>query len=129
MLKSAYRPLPDNLRSVIEMEKTEMDGRLRKFATDVKQFLTKQHNLPRELRAYLSSIEAIADVFRLAPASAYKDLEIRDRKKFSKEVKELSEEPIHHYKHIVEMMKAVNEVLEKILFRTKFFGSDEPHKK
>lgn len=126
MVKS-FRPLPENLRGIIELQKSTAESHLAKIDHGAEALILKSKSLPREMAEYLKSFKKAVELFREAPTGAYMDIERRDRLKFSKEISHLAGEPVHNFKHIVESMKVLNELLEKMLFKSKFFGHEIEH--
>lgn len=118
---SAHREIPEALEHVIAMKKGEIDGKLSRYARDVNQYLIKQKGLRTQIINYLASLDKAVDCFRQAPMDAYARLKERDRRKFTKEINEITEHPIH-LGHILKLFKTVNEMLELMLEGSGFFG-------
>ena len=128
MAMKRLRQLPENLRGIVELQKSAADGKLAQAVRETEVFLAHQKNVPREIKAFLEALKADVDLFKMAPPDAFRLLEERDRKKFTLEIHHLTEHPPHNFMHIVELRKAIFEVLEHMLKKSKFFGHEISHK-
>lgn len=127
---STHREIPENLEHVIAMKKGEIDSKLSRYARDVTQYLIKQKGLRTQIVNYLACLDKAVDCFRQAPMDSYARLKERDRRKFTKEINEITEKPIH-LGLILKIFKTVNELLERMLEESGFYGfesHDHGHK-
>lgn len=121
---SAHREIPEALEHVIAMKKGEIDSKLSKAARDANQFLIRQKGLRNVIINYLASLEKAVDCFRQAPITAYAEMRERDRRKFTKEINELTEHSIAHLGQILKLLKVVSEMLEHMLEHSGFYGAE-----
>lgn len=121
---SAHREIPEALEHIIAMKKGEVDSKLSKASREVNQFLIRQKGLRNVIVNYLATLEKAVDCFRQAPITAYAIMRERDRRKFTKEINELTEHPIAHLGQILKLLKVVSEMLEHMLEHSGFYGAE-----
>lgn len=122
---SSHREIPENLEHIIAKKKGELDSALSKAAREATQFLIRQKGLRIPITNYLATFEKAVDLFRQAPMDTYASMKERERRKFTKEVDELTEHPISHLGTILKLIKVVGEMLEHMLEHSGFFGLEK----
>lgn len=126
-MSSAHREIPESLMGVTALGKGEASRLIDKAVKETLQLFATERGFPTSVVNYMTGLRFAAEVFKSAPDTSYKSLKERERRKFSKEITELTEHPLTKPGKILKVMKAVNEILELMLEHGEFFRPGGEH--
>lgn len=120
-----HREIPENLMDIVALKKGGAEHLLEKANREILHWFGESKDYPPKVVTYATSIRFAVELFKFAPESSYHKLKERDRRKFTKELKEITEHLTAKPRNVLKLMKALNEILELMLEEGEFFVKED----